>query len=198
MSKRDQKELDSQEQNMKKRYKPICWSCNQEGHLRRNCSLKVDHSLWQKYVNETRFRGGGKEKQESQDQKRVTPHSITILALPGQITKDRLYRAVKEIVKGKRIENHSEDDLWSLISEIRYCNAAVEAKEGMAQDFWTTNVVRTILEKRCPPLRDGWSEYAIKIEKEGQEVTIEWFLEFLMEQARMMGSTFGMAAYEDD
>ena len=186
---------------------PICWFCHHDGHLRRNCSLWRDHQHLNGYKN----RKSGGEQQRLQNPgtaspqtgspnkiSEVLPRSISILAPPNQITKGRLYRAVKEIVKGKRIKIHSEDNIWSLISELRYCNAAMEAKKGMAEDLWTANVIRKIIKNRCPSLKNEWSESAFKIEKAGQEVTYEQFLEFLMEQAQMMGSTFGRSAYQDN
>jgi hypothetical protein len=206
VSKRSQQMIGRQ-QNTEKRDGPICWFCYHDGHLRRNCSLWRDHQQLNGFKN----RKSGGEQQRLQNQataspqteslngiSKVLPQLKAILKPPNQITKVKLYQAVNEIVKGKTINKYSEDELWSLINELRYCNAASKAKEGMAQDIWTANVVRKIIQKRCPSLKDEWSESAFKIEKTGQEVTFEQFLEFLTDQAQMMGSVFGMSAYQED
>jgi hypothetical protein len=39
-------------------------------------------------------------------------------------------KTAAEIIEGKVIKSNSEDDLWSLISELRICDAALRGKEG--------------------------------------------------------------------
>jgi hypothetical protein len=93
-------------------------------------------------------------------------------------------KTAAEIINGKEIKPHSKDDLWSLISELRICDAASKGKEGRAHDLWSSEKIKEMIQKRCPFVEARWSKAAYKIEKKGREATFEEFLELLMEQAK--------------
>jgi hypothetical protein len=59
-------------------------------------------------------------------------------------------KTAAEIIEGKVIKSNSEDDLWSLISELKICDAASRGKEGVAHDLWSPEKIRKIVRKRCP------------------------------------------------
>jgi hypothetical protein len=107
-------------------------------------------------------------------------------------------KTVEDIINNKEVKPHSENELWSLINELNLCDAATKAKEGMAHDLWTTDKIRKIIQKRCPFLKDKWSDVAFAIEETGREATFEHFLNFLMKHARKAGSTYGRSAYQDE
>jgi hypothetical protein len=106
-------------------------------------------------------------------------------------------KTTAEIFEGKVIKTHSKDDFWSLIIELRICDAVSRGKERMTHDFWSPEKIRKIVRKRCPFLEARWSRMAYKIEKAGREATFEEFLELLMDQAMEIGSSYGKSSYED-
>jgi hypothetical protein len=84
-----------------------------------------------------------------------------------------------EIVNDKEIKPHSEDEHWSLISELRICNAGLKGKEGMAHDLWSSEKIKEIIQKRFIILETKWSKAAYKINK--TECKVTEFLKLLME-----------------